>query len=244
MSNMCALVDAWLYAADPMGNAPPDEIVAHVSNCSRCRVGLIALFADRIGTTVAPVDRSCAAVEAEVPAFVDYERDHGLIAAARTFPHTWWHILVCPDCDELYRALSTLAAEPSTPTILGQEWQSGAFNFTAQLEVHPAVVRQFFRAARHLGRRWGAQYDDVPLSERRDEIGLIQVSLRQESADRLALVVRTRPPIQGIALLALGDMRYNEPLDPEGCAIFSGLTEELFSRDAESIHVTIQTIVT
>ena len=61
------------------------------------------------GPPAAPPEQPCEDIELLIPAFVDEERDQGLVAAAQALPAVWWHILTCPGCDELYRALKELA---------------------------------------------------------------------------------------------------------------------------------------
>lgn len=241
MSDRYALLEAWLeHEADVASSSlPPDELVAHVSDCPRCRTALIALLADRIGPEARSSDRDCAAVELEIPAFVDYEQAYGLVAAARAFPDVWWHSLVCPDCAELYQALQALAAPAEGPAQVAVSLATPRWPIMARLQLHPGVVRQFIGAQR-LGARWGPEQDDVTVAEERGEIGVIRVSLRQEPPASLALVVRTDPPIAGAVVLALAGASYSEPLDSHGCAVFSGLAETLFvGGDAPQITLTI-----
>lgn len=230
MSDTCALLEAWLYRS-PAAGLPPDDLVAHLGACPRCRTALIALLADRLGPLPHPHDCDCAALEADLPAFVDYELARGPAAAARAFPDVWWHTLVCPDCDELYRALQALALPP----VRRPRWPA-----EVQLTLHPALVRQSLGVGRHLGAQWGEAEEDTVIAEQPAEIGVLQVALRQELPGRVALVVRTQPPAAGVALLALGGLSYDAPLGPDGCAIFAGLAEALFSGDAEPIRVTIR----
>jgi hypothetical protein len=88
MSELCALVDVWLSQSAKAGEhfPPPDDLVAHVVSCPRCRVALVALLADLAGPLRHPVDQACEAIEAQIPAFVEYERAYGLARAARAFP--------------------------------------------------------------------------------------------------------------------------------------------------------------
>lgn len=255
MSETCALIDAWLYhSADVDDGLPPDDLVAHVSDCPRCRVALIALLADRLGLEDTPLDQHCAAVEAAIPAFVDYERSHGLVAAARAFPDVWWHTLICPDCDELYRALHTLAAPPlasrsvAPPVALPVRLADQLFGWPSlevQFQIHPGAVSQLLSASRHLGAGWGEhQDDDMVIAEQRGEIGVLQVTLRRQPPDRLALVIRTDPPIAGVVLLAIAGRNYYEPLDMHGSAVFSGLDEDQFSGGSQPLRLTIRPAAT
>lgn len=238
MSEMCALVEAWLSNSREAaaGGLPPGDLVDHVAGCPHCRFALVALVADRIGPLATPLDQECPAVEAELPAFVDYERANGLAAAARAFPDVWWHTLVCPECDELYRALHELAAPPALRLAPQQlRWPA----VEVELLLHPAAVRQSFGLNRYLGPSWGEE-EDTLIAEQPAELGVLQVSLRHEPPGRVALVVRTRPPASGLAVLALGGICYDAPLDRDGCAIFPGLSEALFSADGEPIKLTIR----
>lgn len=237
----CALVDAWLHAAaESDEHHPPDAVVAHVAGCPRCRVALIALLADRIGPAAAPDDQNCSAIEAELPAFVDFERSQGLIAAARAFPDVWWHTLVCADCDEVYRALHTLAAEPAVPAVRASKPLTPLLDFEVRVGLHPGVMHQLISSVRSLGQHWGGQPDDILIAEQSGEVGVVQVSLRQEAPERLALVVRTDPPRQGIALLTLGDVHYTLSLDPDGCAVFTGLNETMLGAASKPVSLTIR----
>lgn len=232
MRQQCDLVDIWLHttpeATDP--GLPPGKLVAHVADCPRCRLGLLTLLADRIAPTAPPADQRCTLIEAQLPAFVDYEQAHGLIMAARTFPAVWWHTLVCPDCDDLYRTLHDLAVAPAPPLVGVLAQARSQPTIRAQLQIHPGVIRQFLSARTRLGAAWGEPESEVIIAEQQGEIGLIQVSLRQEPPASLTLVIRTKPPIEGVMELALGDACYSDVIDSLGCVVFSGLDQALFSR--------------
>jgi hypothetical protein len=223
MSEPCALADSWLTALTGAGadDLPPNELVAHVSGCPRCRLALVALLAGGL-ELAAPTDQPCAAIEAQLPAFVDYEQAYGPPAAARTFTDLWWHLLVCADCAELYDALQPLAAMPA------QAWAAAARPaFGAQ--IHPGVLRQLFAARGRLGAQYGRQQDDVLIAEQQGEIARFTVLLRHEGAAGLTIVVQTDPPIAGAAVLTLGETAYMIALDREGCAAFPGFDEARLS---------------
>jgi hypothetical protein len=238
MSEQCALADNWLHSV--ADGAPPDDLVAHVTGCPRCRLALIALLSDRIAPAARQTDLPCELAEVQIPAFVDYEQDLGLVLAVRAFPDVWWHTLTCPDCDELYRALHELAAMPEAPWAGAVALAAPPMAIQAQIVLHPGVVSQFLRARHRLGAHWGAEQDDVIIAEQRGEIGVIQVSLRHELAACLALVIRTDPPIEGAVVLAMGGDSYSEPLDSNGCAVFSGLAESLFGGIGQQITLSIR----
>jgi hypothetical protein len=108
-----------------------------------------------------------------------------------------------------------------------------------EAELHPAVVSQFLSGRRPAGVALGQQPDDLIIAEQSSEVGLLQVSLRQGPADQLVLVVWTDPPVTGAALLALGSRSYYQPLDANGCAVFTDLSRLLRGAERPAIKLTI-----
>ena len=52
---------------------------------------------------------SCEQCQADLAAFIDFERDSPA-RAATTYPHVWRHLCVCSACSQTYRCTQTLLA--------------------------------------------------------------------------------------------------------------------------------------
>jgi hypothetical protein len=238
MDHMSAQIEAWLRQARTGGfaNTPSDELIEHIASCAQCRGQLLALLAELMGP-VAPRDLPCAAVADDMAGFVDYERAHGLAAAARTFPTVWWNTLVCPSCDELYRDLQELAALPVEPWVASPERIALPLPvlLSIVIEVSMGAVRRLIGLERKLGPAWGAQQSEVVIAEKQQEtLGAIQIFLRRMPNEGYALVVQTNPPISGVAVLVLAGTSFRAPLDTQGCALFEYLTDDLLRADPTS----------
>lgn len=233
MNTMCAEIETWLRQAHGASGVslPPDELVAHISACPHCRGQLLALLAKLMGPQ-ALSDMACAAVEQELAAFVDYERSKGLAVAARTFPAIWWHTLVCPSCDALYRNLQQLAELPIERWVASTPQRQTLWPISIQLDI--GMIRQMRGFAQKLGRAWGPQQADMVIAEQQNTLGEIQIFLRRTPNEGFALIIQTRPPIEGTVVIALDDTSFCAPIDAQGAAVFDNLTDELFNADAAS----------
>lgn len=214
-----------------VASAPPDELVAHIADCPHCRGQLVALLAELMRPQKL-VDLPCAAAD-DLAAFVDYERTHGLAAAARSFPSIWWSTLVNPSCDELYRDLQRLAELPAVPWARGIS-QKLKLTLSIVIQVNLGTIRKMLGLDQRLGTTWGAKQADVLLADTEETIGAIQIFLRRMPSQGFALVVQTNPPIMGVAILALAGTSFRAPIDAQGQALFEHLTEDLLHADATS----------
>ncbi|NTU84649.1 MAG: hypothetical protein HGA45_35675 [Chloroflexales bacterium] len=236
MSVICSRVDTWLIQprnADDSAR-PPDDLIGHATGCPRCRGVLLTLFAERLGPRTTVTDTPCPIIEEQLPAFADYERAHGLLAAARAFPDVWWHTQACPRCDELLGAMHELAALPAAPWAASAARQRWLPSLRGMLQVQASLILQLLGMQQRLGAAWGPAQTSMVIAEEHDDIGSVQISMRREAAGGIVLVIETRPPVEGVAVLSIADMHLRAPFDAEGCAVFDGLTESLFEGDAAS----------
>jgi hypothetical protein len=187
---------------------------------------LLLLLADLLGPQGAVKDAPCEMIEDEIPAFVDYEQAHGMAAAARAFPIVWWHTLVCPRCDELYRTLQELGDLPATPWSARPVEVYPRFSLRARLQIHPGMIRQLLGMGQRLGVAWGQQQTDMVIAEHQQELGLVQILLRRDLLGEIVLIVRAQPPIEGTAVLFLDNAQLQATFDVEGRAVFAGLSDE------------------
>lgn len=239
MQEQCATVDHWLHGRDDAsaGVDLPENLLAHVVACPRCRGRLLLLVAARGGPWSPPAEHSCDATEEQLAALVDYERAQGVIAAAQAFPAVWWGTVVCPHCAQAYRELYEIAA----PVTLEQAPLPASGTRHLQVRVPAALVRRVTGAAARLGVAWGQPYSDLMLSEEDHEECRVQVYLRRKHAGQLTLVVRTEPPARGIASLMVAHEVFYLQLDPEGSAVFADLSENLFASSSD-LFVTLDTL--
>lgn len=238
----CSRVDEWLRGLD--GNAdnafPPDHLVTHVSECPRCRGVLATLIADLTGPLARLADRSCDEIEERIAPCVDYERAYGVAAGAHAFPDVWWHTLACPRCADFYQTLHELAELPVEPWKEVVEELIPVKLLRPVIKIPIAMVAQMLHKQQRLGVTWGPRTRGMAVAEQEDEIGVIQLFLRRDRLGELALVVRTEPPISGIAVLTLEGKTYRESLDNEGKAVFPGLAEEIFSAGTGDLTLAIE----
>lgn len=237
MSDSCALLDTWLrlaLGADDGAATPPDELVAHVHGCARCRGALVLFFAQLAKVPARGGHADCALVEDTLPAFVDYELDHGLGAAAREFPEVWWHTLVCERCDELYRDLRELAALPQLPRGRPGRRPAPSLWPLPRLSIPAGALNRYITAHKSLGAHLGEGQDATMVTEEEADELNIQLCLRPGANWTTQLIVRTIPPISGDVLLSLAHVSYREPLNHEGVAVFPELPDTLFSEHADA----------
>jgi hypothetical protein len=238
MANECARVDAWLKApidVDHHDSLPPDDLVAHVASCSRCRALLVLLFASSAQVPAEGESPLCPRIEARLPAYVDLELAHGLGVAARSFPDVWWHTLVCQRCDELYRELRELAELPQAPRPTLNSQPPPKLQPLLRIQLPAGVLLGYVVARQSLGAQLGDSADELMLSEGEAEEVSVRVSMRHGPGGLTQLIVRTTPPIRGAAILSLGTYTSREPLDPDGVAIFAQLPETLLSDNPDTL---------
>jgi hypothetical protein len=228
LSEMCVHMEGWLLQSwvASAQSLPPDDLTAHVSGCARCRGVLLIMLADLVAPKHGLADTTCELIEDQIPAFLDYEHIHSPAAAARAFPNVWWHTIVCPGCDDLYRTLQELVEIPAPPWVARLVEVPPPAGFLARLQIHADLVRQLLGLGRHLGVSWGQQQDDMVIAEQQEGQSLIQVLLRREQPNEVALIVRTRPPIDGTCVLSLENTQVRAALDAQGCTIFGSLSDE------------------
>lgn len=102
----CAKVSAWLQA-HPTG-VPPESLLLHVSSCPLCRGGLLLLAHDQVLTSMLPENDNHDVCQDDLPAFVDWEQQFGSPEAMRAYPHVWWHLWFCGDCNDTYQNIQLL----------------------------------------------------------------------------------------------------------------------------------------
>jgi len=196
---------------------------------------LLLLFTPLAEVSAQAADTSCAAVEAQLPSFVDYEIAYGPAAAARTFPEVWWHTLVCTRCAELYQELRELAALATIPWPAADRQSAVEPWPRLRLQIPVGVLRSSITARQALGARLGDASDETLLTEGEAEEVSIQLSMRPGPGHTTQLIVRTVPPIQGAVLLSFAQFSYREPLNSQGAAIFAALPEALFSTHPDMV---------
>src|SRR5262245_55749968 len=95
-----------LQSEQPAALAP--DVRVHLAECVTCRTALLLM--NTLALTAAPEPIDCARCQADLPAFVERERDDGPLAAQHAYPHVWWHVWTCVDCNETYDTLRALVA--------------------------------------------------------------------------------------------------------------------------------------
>jgi hypothetical protein len=243
LSSGCSRIHQWLVA-EAISNADrqlPDDLVLHISQCAHCRGMLTTLIADQLGVAKAINNQSCAFVEDQLPAFVDHEQIYGSIEAIRTYPNVWWHTLICPQCDKLYRSLATLVALPPLAWNKQPIAPHVQIGFRAQIMIHTAALRQFLTLQASFGASWGQSADGVFIGERQEESYLLQVALHPQPTGGGNLLVKIKPAILGIARLQLHRAAMQAAFDGEGNAVFPDLRaadlEEIAGAD---LHLVIE----
>lgn len=227
MDEQCARVNRWLRQAHPL--ELPDDLVRHVRGCARCR-GRLALFAAdlvRLHPALADVDEDD--IEDQLPAFIDFERAYGPVAAAQTFPIVWWYLLLSPACAASYADLITLHAIP-LPSFNPPKRPPLRF---PPLVLPITIVQRKLHADQRMGRHWGRPQATI-IAEQETESIRVMLSLRREGDQQITLMVQVEPPTHGTAVLHIADLQLRAPFDAAGCAVFPNLDATLFLADGET----------
>lgn len=236
MDTQCAQVDLWLRQANPL--EPPDDLVRHVQGCVRCR-GVLALLSTNLARVhPALADMDISTIEDQIPAFIDYERAHGPIAAAQAFPLVWWYLLISPSGAAAYAELVELSRIPLP--VFGARDQLPY----PLIEIPIRSIQRRLQANQRLGPAWGDDSPPAVLAEEESDAMRITLALRRERDQQVTLVVQVDPPTQGAAVLHIADRQIQAPIDAQGCAVFPNLDTDLMLADGNApLKVVIQPTV-
>ncbi|NJK78615.1 MAG: hypothetical protein HC893_08685 [Chloroflexaceae bacterium] len=213
----------WLLKAtqndDP--TPPPARLCATLAALPDTRGVLLTLLA-KIGEhadfTREPSYQQCMH---DIPAYIDRERFRSQIVAIRTYPHVWWSLWLYPACARVYELThSLIEAEqrgdilpfalpilPAEPIILGEVTIAGS------------LIAQIYRLLEVMGTAQGnANEDDAVLSEDEQQGYAINVTMHLRHKEGGRILVSIQPPVQGIAVLTVRDLRIEFPFDETGIA--------------------------
>jgi hypothetical protein len=223
----CAATRRWLAEGDPA--PPPADLAAHVAGCARCRGALAATLAGLIGPPP-PADAGCAACEEDLPAALDLERAQGASAAARRYPHVWWHLWTCADCAEIYQATASLLDAEAVGLIDAPPRLAAAP--APALRLARSFLHQVFAPHAALGPAWGDDAEPMLVAE--DDLPgcRIAIYVSQTAADRWTIELQVNPPIQGDVVIAFGASIFRARLDAGRSARIGGLPTELLTNRA------------
>jgi hypothetical protein len=241
----CSRLKQWLGRnAQSDHQEPPDELVLHTSACVHCRGVLLTLLLDRVASPPPIDERHCEEVADRLPEFVDYEQIYGSDKAIQAYPDIWWNILVCPDCHELYQALTACAALPqiawNAQPVAAPRPQT---RVRAHLTIHATALRQFLALQSSLGAAWGAPDDGMIIAEHREATFVLNVALRTSAPGTFMLVVTTKPPISGGVRLRLEGTPLHADFDDTGRVVFAELQAADFAdASAADLHLVIESI--
>lgn len=235
MDTPCAQVDRWLRQANPL--EPPDDLVRHVQECVRCR-GVLALLSTNLAHAhPALADMDIGTIEDQIPAFIDYERAHGPVAAAQAFPLVWWYLLISPAAAATYAELVELS-QISLP-LFGHS-ALGQLRFPL-IEIPIRSIQRRLQASQRLGQAWGDDSPDTVLAEEDTDALRITLALRRERDQQVTLIVQVDPPTHGTALLHIADLELQALIDAQGYAVFPNLGTDLMLADGNApLKVVIQ----
>lgn len=228
MDKQCARVNRWLLQANPL--EPPEDLVRHVQGCLRCRGMLALISSNLVRMHPALADLDINTIDDQLPAFIDYERAHGPIAAAQAFPLVWWYLQISPAGAAAYAELVELSTIPLP-----------LFGSTIRVRLpYPSVerpirdIQQKLQANRYLGQAWGDDGETDVLAEEDLDTVRITLSLRRERDQQATLVVQVDPPAQGTAVIHIADLQLRATIDAQGYAIFPNLDSTLMLADANA----------
>ena len=231
--DLCSTTRRWLAAGGD--EAPPAAIVAHVAGCPRCRGALAATLAERLSAPPPGAD-SCARCEEDLPAAIDHERAHGPAAAARRYPHVWWHLWTCPECAELYQATAGLLDAEAVglisppPRLLP----------VTSVRLDRSFLHQVFAPQAALGSAWSDAADPMLVAEEDLPGCRIAVQVLQTAPALWALDILVDPPVAGSVLVSLGALSYRAPLRDGAARVSDIPAEQLVGGEGPDLLISIE----
>lgn len=216
-------------------------LARHLVGCLECQAFRLHVFTQQLPAASPPqVDHE--ACQADLAAYVDRLLDDGSLAAARAYPHVWWHLWECVDCATIFVQTTALAqAEragtlPPLPIAPAPRRQPRVLG---RLRGTPQVLARMFQARSLLGAAYGAE-DDIVLDEDEDAEHSFQLSLRRGAGERWEILVSVDPPVIGRAVVQVGTALFQTPFDDNGVATVGALPAELLRDDPPAIQVAIE----
>jgi hypothetical protein len=231
---LCDVVRRWLQdGAAEMVPAP--ELAQHIAGCATCR-GLLAISAAAVLQVPVPDDAiACDDCQDLLDAYVDCERRRGGAAAARRYPHVWWHLFTCPDCADVYRLIGALLnaehAGNLAPLSAPVRRPSTRMRLPA-LCLPRAFLHSVFAPYARLGAAMGEDGDELIFAEEQRAEHQIVVSVRPSQAALWEIVVAVTPALAGRAVITCGEARFIALFDAHGQAIAAGVPPALLTDQA------------
>lgn len=212
-------------------NAPPyDALVEHVAQCKVCSAALLILLS-QIAQPVPDVSSTAIEIcEADLAAYIDMEREIGLIKAIRSYPHVWWRLWTDQDFAETYRLTQTLLDAEATGHLAPMPLHNRAITRLSPIP-RLKLPRQFLHyalAARAtLGETWGADDLETTISDEHTVGYQFTVSVYYRPEGTWCFIAKIAPPITGYVHLTLGASVFHAPFDSNGTALIDALPADL-----------------
>lgn len=229
----CFEVQDWLREAFTANNVQPatPARATHIAGCATCRGALLLLMVDILGEPAAP-SVQCDACLDDLPAYIDHEAQAGAAAAAREYPHVWWHLWTCAECAALYD-FTRMAQRPAPPAPARQRQPES----TRMPEpARPAPLRRpLVRLSRSilnrilpapsslLGATRGRNTDPIVISEHSVEGRHLRLSLEEQSDQHCRLIIEMMPPPLGWIVVQLGSQEFRARFDEQGYALVNDI---------------------
>jgi hypothetical protein len=219
--------------------AQTPALAGHIAGCAECQA-LRRSVLDRLLPGVgAPAD-TCAAGEADLAIYIDTLLDQGSGAAARAYPHVWWHLWACADCADLFTQTAALAAAERSGALPPLPAAS-ARRVLGRLFVSSQVIEHFFQSRATLGVAYGSE-TPIILDESEDDERSFQLSVRRQQDGGWQVLVSVIPPVAGVAVVTIGETTFQAPFGPLGLAEVDGVPAGLLSDGSRSIAISIKAV--
>jgi len=195
------------------------------------------LAGELIGTQALKEASSCEIQHYRLDTYIEYEREHGELAALRHDPVLWWHLLLCEECSEVYEITNTLlqAQEANELPPLPRRSPAPLPTRTPRVPLHLPVIElsrvflhSVFGMQRLLGNAWGDADDEMVVAEEEQANHQISISMQQH-ASTWTIKVLIVPPISGTAVITIGEHRFTAPFDAQGQAQICSMPDALLA---------------
>jgi len=238
----CAALLRTLTSSREPIHAP--ALAQHIAGCAECQALRLYVLGQLCPGADISAD-SCAQCEGELAAYVDLTLDEGASAAAAAYPHVWWHLWSCVGCAEIVVQVAALAAAeragdlPALPVT--STAPSHLRRVIGRLMVAPQALARIVETRALLGVAYGAE-DLMVLDEGEDHDQSFQLHLQREAGGTWQVLVQVEPPINGVAVITIGDTSYQAPFDAYGIAEIRGVSDELLRASGTAISFSIESI--
>jgi hypothetical protein len=224
--------------------AQTPALAGHIAGCAECQALRRSVLDRLLPGAGTPAD-TCAACEADLAAYIDALLDQGSAAAARAYPHVWWHLWACEDCADLFTQTAALAAAERSgalpPLPAARAAAAPARRVLGRLFVSSQVIEHFFQSRATLGVAYGSE-TPIILDESEDDEHSFQLSVRRQQDGGWQVLVSVIPPVAGVAVVTIGETTLQAPFGPLGLAQIDGVPAGLLSDGSRSISISIEAI--